>query len=99
MIVLDANILIRALLGRRVHQSLRLILLRDSVSWAPEVAFDDAQKYLPPLLRKRGKPDAEVPKSLEYLKQMVEPIDRELYGEFESEARERLLRTVSIIRL
>ncbi len=57
---------------------------------APEVAFDDAQKYLPPLLRKRGKPDADVPKSLEYFKQMVEPIDRESYGEFESEARERL---------
>jgi hypothetical protein len=75
MIVLDTNILIRAVLGRRVRQLL---------------AFDDAQKYLPPLLKERGKSDADVPKSLEYFKQIIEPIDRELYGEFETEARERL---------
>lgn len=90
MIVLDANILIRAVLGRRVRQLIETYAAQGFRFVAPEVAFDDAQKYLPPLLRKRGKPDSDVPKSLEYLKQMVEPIDRELYGEFESEARERL---------
>lgn len=89
MIVLDANILIRAVLGRRVRKLIEIYAAGFRFV-APEVAFDDAQKYLPPLLRKRGKPDADVPKSLESLKQMVEPIDRELYGEFESEARERL---------
>ena len=81
MIVLDANILIRAILGRRVRQLIETYAAQGFRFVAPEVAFDDAQKYLPPLLRKRGKPDADVPKSLEYLKQMVEPIDRELYGE------------------
>ncbi len=33
MIVLGANILIRAVLGRRFANSLRLMLLRDSASW------------------------------------------------------------------
>ncbi len=39
---------------------------------------------------KYGKPAVDVPASLEYLRQLIEPIDRELYGEFEAEARERL---------
>jgi hypothetical protein len=41
-IVLDANILIRAVLGRRVQ------------FFAPDVAYADARKYLPALLEKRG---------------------------------------------
>jgi predicted nucleic acid-binding protein len=57
---------------------------------APDVAFDDAQKYLPPLLKKRGKPDADVSASLEYLRLVVETIDSELYAVFEKEARQRL---------
>jgi PIN domain len=57
---------------------------------APEVAFDDALKYLPPLLKKRGKSDGDAKHLLEYLRQIIEPIDHELYGEFEAQARERL---------
>ncbi|WP_054569558.1 PIN domain-containing protein [Frankia sp. R43] len=52
-LVLDANILIRAVLGRRVRQ----IILDHSerVSFfAPEVAFADARRYLPTLLEKRA---------------------------------------------
>jgi len=70
MIVLDANILIRAVLGRRVRQFIETYAPQGFRFVAPEVAFDDAQKYLPALLRKRGKDDADVPKSLEYLPQL-----------------------------
>ena len=48
-IVLDANILIRAVLGKRV----RALILgnADSVQFfAPDVAYADARKYLPALL-------------------------------------------------
>jgi predicted nucleic acid-binding protein len=90
MIVLDANILIRAILGRRVRQLLETYAAQGFRFVAPDVAFDDAQKYLPPLLKKRSRSDADVAKGLEYLKQIVEPIDRELYEEFEKESRERL---------
>jgi predicted nucleic acid-binding protein len=58
--------------------------------FAPDVAFDDAEKYLPLLLRRRGKPDADVPASLEYLRHLIDTVDRDLYGSYESEARQRL---------
>jgi hypothetical protein len=54
MIVLDANILIRAVLGRRVRQLVEIYSAQGVHFVAPDVAFNDAQKYLPPLLKKRG---------------------------------------------
>lgn len=52
-LVLDANILIRAVLGVRVRQ-----LIQDHAGavqfFAPDVAYQDARKYLPGLLEKRG---------------------------------------------
>ena len=56
----------------------------------PDIAYADAEKYLPLLLQKRGKPTIDAPKTLEYLSEIVELVDGELYGEFEVEARERL---------
>ena len=82
MIVLDANILIRAVLGRRVRQLVDTYTAQGVRFFAPDVAFDDAQKYLPPLLKKRGKPDADVAESLEYLRLLIEPVDSELYTVF-----------------
>lgn len=43
-LVLDANILIRTVLGKRVWELLI----------APDVAYADAKKYLPAVLKKRG---------------------------------------------
>ena len=49
-IVLDANILIRAVLGKRVRE-----LIFDNASavkfFAPDVVYADARKYLPALLK------------------------------------------------
>lgn len=90
MIVLDANILIRAVLGRRVRQLIDTYAAQGVRFYSPDLAFHDAAKYLPALLRKHGKPDGDVPASLEYLRRIIEPVERKLYGLFESEARERL---------
>jgi predicted nucleic acid-binding protein len=90
MIVLDANILIRAVMGRRVRQLLEDYASREVRFCAPDVAYADAERYLPPLLKKRGKSDADVPASLQYLRHLVEPVDREFYSVFEDQARERL---------
>ncbi len=60
MIVLDANILIRAVLGRRVRQLIETYGVRGARFFAPDVAFGDAASYLPPLLEKRGKQDVAV---------------------------------------
>jgi predicted nucleic acid-binding protein len=53
MLVLDANILIRAVLGKRV----RTILEQYAATvrfLAPDVAFGDAWEHLPSILSKRG---------------------------------------------
>jgi len=90
MIVLDANILIRAVLGRRVRDLIESYSTEGVRFVAPDIVFDEAQKHLPPLLKKRGKPNSDLSATFEYLRQIVEPIDRDLYGEFETEAKERL---------
>lgn len=45
---------------------------------------------MPPLLKKRGKSAADLPASLNYLRNIIEPVDRDLYGPSEDEARLRL---------
>ncbi len=90
MLVLDANILIRAVLGRRVRQLLETYSAEGIRFFAPDVAFEDAQNYLPPLLRKRGKQDADVAASLDYLQQFIETVEADVYAIFEGQARQRL---------
>jgi len=90
MIVLDANILIRAILGRRVRQLIEDYSRQGVRFFAPDISFDDAQEYLPVLLEKRGKPEADIAAALDYLRTMIEPVDLELYAIFEKEARERM---------
>ena len=90
MIVLDANILIRAVLGRRVWQLIDTYAVQGVRFFAPDVVFEDAEKYLPLLLKKRDKPVADLSASLQYLRNIIEPVAPELYAVFESDARQRL---------
>jgi predicted nucleic acid-binding protein len=90
MIVLDANILIRAVLGKRVRQLLETYAAHGIRFYAPEVAFADAAEYLPALLAKRGMSISDVPATLAYLQSLIEPIGEEAYGLFEADARQRL---------
>jgi len=86
MIVLDANILIRAVLGRRVRQLIDTYAGQGVRFFAPHVAFDDAEKYLPPLLKKRGKPHGDFSASLEYLRNIIETATPELYAVLKAKA-------------
>jgi hypothetical protein len=90
MIVLDANILIRAVLGRQVRQLLETYAGHGIRFYAPEIAYAETAKYLPPLLRKKGKSDADLPATFAYLQSLVQPILQDSYGLFEEEARQRL---------
>ena len=90
MIVLDANILIRAVLGQRVRQLIDTYAGQGVRFFAPDVAFDEAEEYLPPLLKKRGQAPADLSATLEYSRNIIEPVTPELYAVFESEARQRL---------
>lgn len=72
-IVLDANILIRAVLGQRVRE---LIIGHaiDVSFFTPDIAFDKARKYLPALLEKRGVAGAMGLGALEALQSVVRPL-------------------------
>jgi len=90
MIVVDANILIRAVMGRRVKHLLETYSAKGIHFYAPGTVFAEAEKYLPILLAKRGKPAADVVAAIEYFRTLIEPVDHEFYDLFETEARRRL---------
>ena len=53
MVILDANILIRAVLGKRVREILETHSARVRF-FAPDTAFDEAREHLPGILLRRG---------------------------------------------
>jgi len=78
-IVLDANILIRAVLGKRVRE----LLLENAAIikfFAPDVAYADARKYLPALLDKRGVNSVVAMTVLDTLESIVLPLEFDLYA-------------------
>jgi predicted nucleic acid-binding protein len=93
-LVLDANILVRAVLGRRVLSLVETYAGRVSFFTA-EVAYDDARRHLPQILVRRGLPaeDAErlIEEVLNRLSALVVPVPQAVYAKLESEARRRLL--------
>ena len=88
-IVLDANILIRAVLGKRVRE-----LLVDNAErvqfFSPDVAYADARKYLPALLEKRGVKSESAIAVLNTLQTIVWPLELDVYAGFKSQALQRI---------
>lgn len=88
-IVLDANILIRAVLGTRVRG-----LIQDhreaTKFFAPDVAYADARKYLPGLLRKRGVDPVPAMQVLDALERVIHPIGVDVYGSLQQQALRRI---------
>lgn len=90
-LVLDANILLRAVLGVRVRSLIerygdRVALL------TPASCVSEVNEYLPELCRKRS---WEVGPSLELLQSLlgtIQVVDLSLLGEHEAEARQRIAR-------
>ncbi len=88
-IVLDANILIRAVLGKRVRELIQAHA--GSVQFfAPDVAYADARKYLPALLEKRGVSAIPALQVLDALERIVLPVDMEVYGGLQQPALRRI---------
>lgn len=78
-IVLDANILIRAVLGKRVREL--IVDHAETVQFfAPDVAYADARKYLPALLEKRGVKSEPAMAVLDALESIVRPLELGVYG-------------------
>jgi predicted nucleic acid-binding protein len=88
-LVVDANILLRAVFGVRV-----LGLLKDRADtvgfYAPDVCFEEAQKHVPAIsLQKKVNPLAAF-EFLERVSRLVEPVSKSLYEEHEATARRRI---------
>jgi len=79
-LVVDANILISAVLGTKVFELMKQY--RDKVRFvAPEVCCGDARKYLPPLLMEKARPTTT--EAINLLLAWVEPIETTiLYQDF-----------------
>ena len=88
-IVLDANILIRAVLGKRVRE-----LIVDNAAevqfFAPDVAYADARKYLPALLEKRGVKSESAMAVLDALESIVRPLELGVYTGLQAQALQRI---------
>ena len=88
-LVLDANILIRAVLGRRVRALLKTY--EDSIAFcAPDVCFVEARENLPQILEQRGDDPKTGMALLDQLDLLVQPVHQAAYRDFEQLARERM---------
>ena len=90
-LVLDANILIRAVLGRRIRQILRKYA--DEVRFCtPESCFGEARKYIADLAERRGIARAVALAFLKEIEFIVQPVSSPLYQAYERSAKWRIER-------
>ncbi len=88
-IVLDANILIRAILGKRAREL--IFQYANTIRFfAPDAAYADAREYLPALLEKRGVDSVVAMKVLDELESFVRPLDRSIYAKQHQQALQRI---------
>lgn len=91
MIVLDTNILIRAVLGTRVPRL--LFAYGGRVQFlTPEFAFREAEQNLPIILEQRALTTNHAHVTLDTVRRIIGKIDESVYSPFESAARRRLVR-------
>jgi predicted nucleic acid-binding protein len=93
-IVVDANILVRAVLGSRVPELLTAHAAQ-AIFLAPDIAFDEAREHLPTVLAKRGRSAEAIQAALEKLETLahvIVPVPAESYLPFRDRALARIWR-------
>jgi predicted nucleic acid-binding protein len=88
-LTVDANILVRGVLGKRVRGVIEAYAGQVSF-FVPEAAYFEAEEHLTALVIKRGGDPGKALAFLRSLALVVELIGSEVYAEFEAEARQRL---------
>ncbi len=89
VLVLDANILIRAVLGKRVRGIIETY--GEHVRFfTPDVCVTSAEEYLPDLTRRRGWPVEDALTLLARVCDWIEIVESTLYADFEETAKERM---------
>lgn len=88
-LILDANILMRAVFGRRVLHLLEKYE-DEARFYTPDVCFQDAERHIPLVSKSRGfDPDLGF-SVLHQVGRVIERVDRSLYEEHETAARGRI---------
>ena len=88
-LVLDANILLRAVSGERVSKLLERYENRVRFC-SPHICFQEAPKYIPSISVKRSLAPERGLSRLDQLSRLVEPVDVTVYAELEQTARSRI---------
>ncbi len=88
-LVVDANILVRAVLGNRVRKIIETYAGQVAF-FVPETAYREAEEHVAILIAKRGGDPETGLAFLRALSEVVDLIGAEIYGSFEGHARERL---------
>ncbi len=89
LIVLDANILIRGILGEQVSRL--LAQYNDQVRFfTTDVCYEEVRRHLPTILQKRGMEPAPFLQAIDLLEAVVAPLTAEIYSEFEVESKSRI---------
>ena len=91
MLVLDANILMRAVLGKGARALLAKYGERSGFV-APDVAFDEARRRLPQVIERRKLQEEPFMAYFDALAEVVQTVEFEVYSGFEAIARQRLAR-------
>jgi len=89
IIVLDANILVRAVLGTKVRSL--IMNFHGSVDFiTPDVCIKDAEYYLPILFEKRSLSARSALEVLKSLSSLLQIVDKNIYQAYRIEAQQRL---------
>jgi predicted nucleic acid-binding protein len=90
-LVLDANILLRAVLGKRVGELIELYAAKLGL-FAPDTAFDEVEEHLPPLAGKAGMPLERAMAVYDRLGRLVQECPQPMYSKYQATARARIER-------
>jgi len=89
LIVLDTNILVRAVLGERVPNLLEKYSSHCSFV-TPANCYDELNYHLPKILQKRNFPLEPFLTAIEKLTKVVVPISEDIYNEYEYVSQQRI---------
>ena len=88
-IVLDANILFRAVLGAKVPEQLNRYKTRIDF-FTPTFCYEELRKHIPKIAKAKNLPVEPFHEAIEKLEKVVLPLDKEIYSHKEREAKERI---------
>ncbi|MEN8173531.1 MAG: PIN domain-containing protein [Chloroflexota bacterium] len=88
-IVLDANILFRAILGTKVPEQLNRYATRIDF-FTPTFCYEELRKHIPKIAKAKNLPIEPFNEAIEKLEKVVLPLDKDIYSHREREAKDRI---------